>query len=243
MHLIAPPLSKYKNVHVDYVRYHEKDQRAWDYAIFHTALIPLDVIQSENWVPASAVFTAEVKGKPLCVLLKRESQDDLSGYNALQVGNRETALQYFIKYLAKDPTNVNVLVTTARVCMELNKIDSAYMYASKAYDLDKTGVETKRVYGMALAYKGEGAKARIIFKEIVSERPDFVMGYYYMAMVEKSMGLNKDALVNFDKVAKAFEKQDPSISAECYMHMGDIFKQQGDLGQANNMYQKASSLQ
>jgi tetratricopeptide (TPR) repeat protein len=243
MHLIAPELRKYKNVHIDYVRYHEKDQKAWDYAIFHTALIPLDVIQSENWVPASAVFTAEVKGKPLCVLLKRTSQDDVLGFQALQNGDRETALAYFMKYLAKDSTNVNVLAVTARVLMEMNQMDNAYLYANKAYTLDKTGIETKRVYGMALAYKGEGEKARTIFKEIVSERPDFVMGYYYMGMVEKGMGLYKDALVNFDRVAKAYEKQDPSISAECYMHMGDIFKAQGDVGQANNMYQRAASLQ
>lgn len=242
-HLIAPALSKYKNVKVDYVRYHEKDQRAWDYAIFHIALIPLDVIQSENWVPASAVFTAKVKDKPLCVLLKRTSQDDVLGFQALQNGDRETALSYFMKYLAKDSTNVNVLTMTARVLMEMNRMDSAYMYADKAYAIDKTGLETKRVYGMALAYKGEGERARSIFKELVAERPDFVMAYYYMGMVEKGMGLYKDALVNFDKVAKAYERQDPSVSAECYMHMGDIFKAQGDVAQANNMYQKAASLQ
>lgn len=243
MHLIAPDLREYKNVHIDYVRYNEKDQKAWDYAIFHTALIPLDVIQSENWVPSNAIFTAEVKGKPLCVLLKRTSQDDALGFEALQSGNRDQALAYFLKYLAKDSTNVNVLATTARVLMEMNKMDSAYMYASRAYGLDKTGVETKRVYGMALAYKGEAERARAIFKEIVAERPDFVMGYYYMGMVEKSMGLYREALVNFDQVAKAYLQQDPSISAECYMHMGDIFKAQGDVQQANNMYQKAASLQ
>lgn len=242
-HLVAPTLSKYKNVRVEYARYHEKDQNAWDFAIFHIALIPLDVIQSENWVPASSVFTAEVKGKPLCVLLKRTSQDDMLGFQALQSGNREEALSYFMKYLTKDSTNVNVLTMTARVLMEMNRMDSAYLYAEKAYGLDKTGLETKRVYGMALVYKGEGERARTIFKEIVAERPDFVMGYYYMGMVEKNMGMYKDALVNFDKVAKAYERQDPSISAECYMHMGDIFKQQGDMNQANNMYQKAASMQ
>ncbi len=242
MHLIAPGLKKYKNVKVDYVRYHEKDQRAWDYAIFHIALIPLDVIQSENWVPASAIYTADVKGKPLCILLKRESQDDMLGFKALESGNKELALTHFRKYLAKDNANVNVLNATARVLMEMNQMDSAYVYATRAYSLDKTGIETKRVYGMALAYKGEGEKARSIFKEIVAERPDFIMGYYYMAMVEKNMGLYQEALANFDRVAKTYGQQEPSIAAECYIHMGDIFKMKGDLSQADNMYQKARGL-
>lgn len=243
VHLLYPVLTKYKNLRVNYVRYHEKDQQPWDYAIFHIALIPLDVIQSENWVPESAIYTAQVKGKPLCLLLKRASQDDLLGFQALQNGNREQALEYFRKYLSKDANNVNVLTTTARVFMEMNNMDSAYVYAAKAYGLDNTGVETKRVYGMALTYKGEGEKARAIFREIVAERPDFIMGYYYMAMVEKSMGLYQEALVNFDRVAKAYQSQEPSISAECYTHMGDIFKAKGDMAQANTMYQKAESLQ
>ena len=122
-------------------------------------------------------------------------------------------------------------------------MDSAYTYATRAYELDNIGVETKRVYGMALTYKGEGEKARSIFREIVAERPDFIMGYYYMAMVEKSMGLYQESLVNFDRVAKAYQNQEPSIAAECYTHMGDIFKVKGDMAQANAMYQKAQSLQ
>lgn len=243
VHLLYPVLAKYKNLRVNYVRYHEKDQQPWDYAIFHIALIPLDVIQADNWVPESAIYTAQVKDKPLCLLLKRASQDDLLGFQALQSGNRELALEYFRKYLSKDPTNVNVLATTARVFMEMNNMDSAYTYATRAYELDNTGVETKRVYGMALTYKGEGEKARSIFREIVAERPDFIMGYYYMAMVEKSMGLYQESLVNFDRVAKAYQNQEPSIAAECYTHMGDIFKVKGDMAQANAMYQKAQSLQ
>ena len=95
---------------------------------------------------------------------------------------------------------------------------------------------------MVLAYKGEGEKARSLFKEIVAERPDYVMGYYYMAMVEKGMGMHNEALTNFDKVAKVFEQQDPSLAAECYANMGDIFKSKGDAAQANEMYQLAASF-
>ena len=57
------------------------------------------------------------------------------------------------------------------------------------------------------------------------------------------MGLYQESLVNFDRVAKAYQNQEPSIAAECYTHMGDIFKVKGDMAQANAMYQKAQSLQ
>lgn len=241
-HLMYVYMAKHKNVRVEYVRFPEKDMKPWDYAIFHIALIPLEEIQAEQWLPPTTVFAAKVKDKPLSALIKRPSQNDLLGFKALETGNREVALQYFRKYLETDANNINILNVTARVLMEMGQADSAYSYAVKAYQLDKSGVETKRVYGMVLAYKGEGEKARNIFKEIIAERPDYVMAYYYMGMVEKGMGLYKEALSNFNTVAQAFQQQDPSISAECYRLMGDIFKQQGDAAQAERMYQLAGSL-
>lgn len=241
-HLLFPYMDGIKNVKITYVRFHERDMQDWDYALFHIALIPLEEIQAEKWLPPTTVFTASVKGKPLSALIKRPSKNDLLGFKALQNGNKEEAIKYFLKYLEEDSTNINVLSVTARVLMEMNKVDSAYTFASKAYELDKTGVETKRVYAMVLAYKGEGQKARSLFKEIVTERPDYIAAYYYMGMVEKNMGMYAEALKNFNTVADATAKQQPGFAAECYTLMGDVFKAQGDMTQANKMYSLAARL-
>ncbi|MCB0697473.1 MAG: hypothetical protein KDC07_08925, partial [Chitinophagaceae bacterium] len=241
-HLLFPYMKGHNNVKITYVRFHERDQQDWDYALFHIALIPLEEIKAEQWLPPTTVYTAKVKGKPLCALIKRPSKNDLLGFKALQAGNREEAVSYFLKYLDEDSSNINVLSMTARVLMELNRMDSAYTYAAKAYELDKTGVETKRVYAMILAYKGEGEKARSLFKEIISERPDYIAAYYYLGMVEKNMGMYQEALNDFNKVAQVMVQQDPGFAAECYTIMGDIFKSQGDAAQANKMYSLAAGL-
>lgn len=238
-HLMFPYMEGHGNVKITYVRFHERDMQDWDYALLHIALIPLDEIQAEQWLPPSTVYTAEVKGKPLSALIKRSSKNDMLGFKALQNGNREEAVKYFLKYLEEDSTNLNILNMTARVLLEMGKIDSASVYAARAYELDNSGVETKRVYAMTLAYKGQNEKAHELFKQIVADRPDFVMGYYYMAITEQNMGRYKEALNNFNRVAGAYQQQDPSLSAECYKRMGDIFKAQGDMNQANKMYQMA----
>mgnify|MGYP000607088836 CR=1 FL=1 len=241
-HLLFPYMADHKNVKITYVRFHERDMQDWDYALFHIALIPLEEIQAEQWLPPTTVFTASVKGKPLSALIKRPSKNDMLGYKALEQGRRDEAVNYFLKYLQEDSTNINVLTMTARVLMEMNRMDSAYTYAAKAYELDKVGVETKRVYAMVLAYKGEGQKARALFKEIIAERPDYIAAYYYMGMVEKNMGLYQDAIKSFNTVASALTNQDPGFAAECYTIMGDIFREQGDMAQANKMYGLASGL-
>lgn len=242
-HLMFPYMEGHKNVKIIYVRFQEKDREVWDYALFHIALIPLEEIVAGTWLPPTTAFVAKVKDKPLCALIKRASKKDLDGFKALQAGNREEAVKQFIDYLKEDSANINILTTTARVLMEMSKVDSALSYASKAYQLDKTGVETKRVYAMALAYKGEGAKAKALFEEIIAERPDYVMAYYYLGIVEKGMGMYQEALVNFDKIAQfALQQKENMLAMECFIYMGDIFKEKGDMQQAEKMYQQAAAL-
>lgn len=242
-HLMFPYMEGHPNVKITYVRFHERDMQDWDYALFHIALIPLEEIQAEQWLPPTTVYVAEVKGKPLSALIKRPSKYDLKGFKALENGNKAEALHYFLKYLQEDSTNLNVLTMTARVYMEAGKMDSAGIYAARAYQMDSTGVETKRVYALTLSYNGDNEQAYNLFKQIVQERPDYVIGYYYMAIIEEKLGRYQQAVNNFNKVAEAYRKQDPTMSAECYVRMGDIFKAQGDMKQANSLYNKAKSPQ
>lgn len=241
-HLMFPYMRGHNNVKITYVRFPERDMHDWDYSIFHIALVPLDEIQAEQWCPPSTVYKATVKDKVLSALIKRPSKYDMEAYKALQSGNRQLAINNFQKYLAEDSTNLNVLSMTARVYMELQKMDSAYIYATKAYQLDNSGLETKRVYAMALSYKGENEQAHKLFEQIVQERPDYVMAYYYMGIIEMTMKRDQEAINNFNKVASAYQQQDPGLAAECYKYMGDIFKRNGDVAQANKMYQLAGSL-
>lgn len=236
-HLLVNYLDGYDNVVVDYIRYGERNIRDYDYAIFHIALLPLEDIKAENWFSEkNTLFVAEVKGKPLSALIKRGSGKDIKGFSALQQGDRETAVSYFKQFLEENPRNTNVLTVTARTYMEMNKMDSAYTYATRAYEVDNTGMETKRVYAMALTYNKEYQKALTLFQDIIKERPDFVAAYYYMGIVYASMGNPQEAIKNLSIAA-----QEPTLARECYTMMGNIYKQMGNEAEANKMYQLANA--
>lgn len=233
-HLVYQYIGKYDNVGVDYLRYQERNVKNWDYAIFHIALIPLPDIQSGTWVPDDAIFVASVKGNPLCVLLKRKSTSDIKAYDALNSGNTEEAIEYFKEHLEKDKNNAQVMSTLARVYMEQRNIDSAYVYAKKAYDLNPTDVENKRVYGMALINFGRYEEALKVFNEIVSERPDFIAGYYYIGLIYKGMGQYQKVIENMTIAAK-----EPALTKDCYLQMADAYKMMGNEQAAQQAYQAA----
>lgn len=216
-HLTAKYLTDYKNVKVAYMRYGEHLMKDWDYAIFHIALIPLPLIQDGTWLPKDALFVATVKDKPLCVLLKRKSSEDVKGYTALKEGNLGAAVSHFNNFLKEDPENISVMTTLARIYMEKQNIDSAYYYADKAYKIGSSDVETQRVYGLILINMGQFERAQDIFKAIVQTRPDFAGGYYYLGIVQKQLGQYNEAIRNF-KIAS----QQQEIKADCQAQIQDI---------------------
>lgn len=130
-HLLLQYFKNDKNVDIFYVRYPERNQKKWDYSIFHIALIPEDEIKAHTWIPKTALFTASVKGCPLSCLAKRPSYDDLKGFQALNENKADTAIMYFNNYLKEDPNNVEMLNLMANIFHQLHRDDLAQQYATQ----------------------------------------------------------------------------------------------------------------
>jgi Dolichyl-phosphate-mannose-protein mannosyltransferase len=101
--------TKYK-IKNRYVRFPEKNTKEWDYGIFHISLVPLPEVQAGNWASYNnPIFTSTINDKPLCVLLKRPSKEDLAMIAFLEQKNYPAAYQSCLAYLQKDPQNPMVL--------------------------------------------------------------------------------------------------------------------------------------
>lgn len=130
-HLLIPYFAKEKNVHVGYVRYPERNQKKWDYSIFHIALIPLEEIKAGTWLPSTALYKASVEGKPLSAVVKRPSYDDLKGFEAIQKNQVDSTLYYFNNYLKADPDNIQMLSIMANIYQQLGRTDISQQYVNQ----------------------------------------------------------------------------------------------------------------
>jgi hypothetical protein len=92
-----------------YVRYPERNMKEWDYGIFHISLIPLEEIQAGIWGQGGQVFSSKVLDKPLCVVLKRPSLEDLNVFKYIDAKEYASAYASCLKYLEKDPSNPMML--------------------------------------------------------------------------------------------------------------------------------------
>ena len=140
-HLLLQYFKENKNVKILYVRYPERDQKPWDYSLFHIALIPEDEIKARTWIPKSAMFTAAVNDCPLSALSKRPSYNDLKGFDALKENKIDSAITYFTNYMKADPNNIEMLNLLANIFHKLNRDDLARQYNDQMNKLLAAGAE------------------------------------------------------------------------------------------------------
>jgi len=138
-HLVLQYMKGIPNVRVLYVRYPERDQKQWDYSIFHIALIPEEEIKAGTWLPKTTLFKAEIDNCPLSALVKRPSYDDLKGFQALQENKVDTALDCFNRYMQADQNNVEMLNIMGNIYHQLHRDDLAQQYANQMNKLLSAG--------------------------------------------------------------------------------------------------------
>jgi tetratricopeptide (TPR) repeat protein len=237
-HILTHYFKNNKNVVVDYVRFPERNQKNWDYALFHIALIPETDIQQGSWMPSSTIYKAQVQGNTLCILMKRPSHDDMRAMQFLEQQQPDSALVYFEKYLQKDPGNTDVLATAAQVAMQSGKSNVAQAYIEQAYKADPNNPQVQNMYGILLVQQGKYPQAQAVLVNLLQKNPQFLQGFYYLAEAQLGMGNAQQALQNLNTAA-----QDPQLQAACYQRMAQIYMQQGNTAEAQRLMQAASRPQ
>lgn len=79
----------------------------WDYAIFVSRFMDLNELQN-HWPPQGTYRVEEADGAPLNIVMKRETDTDIKGYQAFEAQNWPTAIQYFEQYLQAQPNSALV---------------------------------------------------------------------------------------------------------------------------------------
>lgn len=117
-------------VNIMYVRYPQRNQKLWDYSIFHIALIPDEELKAVTWMPPTTMFKSEVDGCALSALAKRPSYADYDGFMALERNHVDTALQAFEAYLKVDSENIEMINIMANIYHQLGRDDIANKYST-----------------------------------------------------------------------------------------------------------------
>jgi len=113
---------------VGFSRWYERGNNDWDYAVFTiTGMMP-EEIKNENFPPKNTVYEIKVDNKPICLVLKRETKDDLTGFQLKNQRDSQSAIYHLKKAIETDSTNAAAYMNIIESYFNTGKIDSAKIY-------------------------------------------------------------------------------------------------------------------
>lgn len=164
-----------------FVRWYEKENSDWDYAIFTITGMYPDYLKSKNFPPKNTVKTIDVDGVPICIILKREDKNDYEAFKQKEANNLDSAITLYHKALAYDPNNMGALYGLGELFVRSGRTDSAKVYLNRYKEIDKDADLANLM--LAYAYMGQHkeAEALDILHEGQKTNPKY-MGAHILAI-------------------------------------------------------------
>ena len=224
-----------------FCRWYEKGNNDWDYAIFTiTGMAPEQIKHAGAFPPPDCIKTIDVDGKPICLILKRQSKVDMLGNQYKSKNQADSAIICFKEALAINPYNEAALNNIIECYLMRGQLDSAKIYIDQELSfLPK--YETAN-YFLAHYYmtKGEMDKAIETCKFIIDCNFKFTGAYHLMCNIY----LRQNDVKNAEKALVQLIDHDQLDNAGV-QQLIQIYKADGldDRGAYRKLYKKiAKSL-
>ncbi len=214
-----------------YLRYYERSNKDWDYAIIVNSYICAYQLQQGYWPPQNTIHTITVDGKPICAILERKDKSDFEAYELTQQLNspdatgeeRMSAVQQAIakyrQYLQNDPNNESAIIGIMGLYQAVGKTDSALWFADRLVQVcpsENFLNSASNVYMNAMQQTRNQELLNRVFdlkRQIITSNPRSAENYYQLAMLYAQIGNPHEGRVIMDK---CLEKNGGSFTAHYY---------------------------
>ena len=210
--------SEKNRIELKYSRYYEKYSKQWDYAIFYCAYINPYQLKNKLWPPKGTIHVEEVDGFPIAVVVKRISNEDIFGFNALKKNKISEAKKHFKSSLELYPENEEVLEGYARAMLKERKLDSTIIYADMSLLYNPRQIGALLLKAAALNSKKEFEEALTVSDKMIKVSASFAEGHFQKGIALRYLNKPNEAIKEF-QLATGYKKE----YYEAFMQIGDIY--------------------
>jgi tetratricopeptide (TPR) repeat protein len=225
-------------VKVIYIRYYERGDKDWDYAILANSYINPFQLKKRIWPPANTIHTIDVDGMPVCAILERKDRNDLAGYSLLSQGKAAESVEYFKAAIAKDKNYEMEYYNLAQAYMNIGDNDDAIIAATECLKLYPDYDRALNQLGIAYFNKKEYENAFQVFNRNMNQNPKNVISFYYAGLIYAGNNDYKTALDYLNKALKVNARYKPT-----YYLVARILELQGNPEEAKRYVDYANSIQ
>lgn len=221
------------NISVIYSRYYEKYSKDWDYAIMGNVYINRYQLKSGVFPPEGVIYSSDVEGLPMSVVMERDTKEVLEGFKLEQDRKYAEALVVLERYFIQHPKNEEVASRIAKLYYTVGNLQKAEEYGKIALRLHPSLNEALYVQTMVNLRQRRYQEALASAQAILNENEFSPEGYYLKALVYNGMKNYKEAIENVNKTLSMRPKHDGALALA-----GDIFVKNENYKVAADIYRQ-----
>lgn len=167
-----------------FIRYNEKGDVDWDYAIICNTGIAPEQLKSGVFPPKNTVYKVEVDGKPICVVLKRKDKSDVKGFELKSKGKLDEAIPLYLKAIKADPQNETALINLSEIYLRKNLPDSVLMFTNKMLKLNPNSENANYFKAYALFMQNKENEALLLCNKVIKDNFKYSASYSLAANIK-----------------------------------------------------------
>jgi tetratricopeptide (TPR) repeat protein len=224
-------------VSVRYVRYYDRGNFNWDYAVIANSYINPYQQEHGYWPPANTIHEIKVNKAVVGAVIERKDKNDHLGYRAMKKKNYKEAEEHLKIALQADQNNEVARLNLAKIYIEQGRLDEANGIVNGTLKIYRNYDKALNLLGIIYMKKREFNNALGVFNRITQVNPKFVNAYHNIGVVFLNQQKNQQALDYFQQAIKTNPKYKPS-----YLAIAHILRQAGKEEEAQRYMQAANKL-
>lgn len=221
-----------------YVKYSQRYDKEWDYAIFPSRYVRGPHLRNDTWPPSKTLFTVDANGVPLTAVLKSENDWAFQGQKAIKEKRFADAITHFEKEVQAHPDNEIAWLGLANAKINTQRPTEAIKDAEMALAVVPDNLQALSFLGLAKVNTGDVTGATEAFRRTIELDPTYAGGFYYLALISQGSGDLQSAL----NYAEEAIRVSPKFKAG-YDLAARILDQLGQPQRAQQFRQQAQSIQ
>jgi len=178
--------SKYKNIKLKYVRYHERVKADYDYLITYSRFLTQGFMKNKAWPNGDVVYVEQVNGVPLGCITKMKNRNllGLESENALKQKDISKAVSLLEQIVKEDPKNESALMSLVQLYPNIQAFDKMKWAIDQVLLIADDYVNALGMKGVYYLNTSKADSAKICFQKAIDFNYKYTFGYFYLASLE-----------------------------------------------------------
>ncbi len=172
----------------NYIRFRERYESDWDYAILTPQYVDVNMLKNGMFVQKGTVYTVSVDNSPVAIVVKRGDKSDLLGMEALEKKDIPEAVRLLKNAVTYDPNNEIAQANYGRALLEAGNMKDAETAFKKTVSISPEKVDA--LYGLAIAQLQQNnvQSATYNLTRVIEINPNFPEPYRILASIYAQQG-------------------------------------------------------